>query len=141
MSDKKSIRVNVNLIKSILCGFALGIITLFIIENQGDFRYFTESSSVTRNGKIDLTPTVSNTAKVYRLTLTTPFKTRLDFLTNDLIVNDFRYGGKFHTYSFKLIYYLKATFKDFMYAIYIGIVYTFILFVIMNYKFSIYKKM
>jgi len=71
----KSTSITLKLTKSIIWGFLLGFITVFIIEHFGNFSYMEEASTdtSTQNEKLSFTRDVPLGSKVSRIHLLTPY--------------------------------------------------------------------
>jgi hypothetical protein len=137
MKDKKTIKVNSNLIKSIIFGLILGFITVFIVDHFGNWGYIADTSGIRNNSdKVSFSIPVKGTTPVSIISYKTPFESELIIDGGSWEVSDVasKSYGSFYSYDITGKYYFDATIKDFKYILYIGMGYSILIFIILNYN-------
>jgi hypothetical protein len=137
---KKIITIDTNIIDSIMLGFVLGLITLFVIEHYSTFSYIPNlgrpaidyGHKIVISGEYD-----TRTTPVGALYQTTPFGTKIDLPTNGMMCSELLFDSDFRKYSNKVILYTKSVFTDYKYLLLFWLAYTFILLFFKRYRLKV----
>lgn len=139
--EKKEIRVDKNIPKSILKGFILAFLTVFIIEHFSTFSYTPNlnTPNIDNDGKIILSGTYDpTTTKVATLYQTTPFGTKIDLPTNGMMCSELMIeGSDFKSYSNKGVLFAKSVLNDYKYFLLFWLVYALIIMFFKKYRLKV----
>lgn len=126
--EKKTIQVDKNIPKSIIIGFILAFLSVFVIEHFSTFSYIPNLNipNTNSNGKIILSGTYDpTTTRVGTLYQTTSFGTRINLPTNRMMCSELMVDGSdFKSYSNKGLLFAKSVFNDYKYLLLFWLVYT-----------------
>ena len=140
--EKKTIQVDSNITKSVLIGFVLSFLTVFVIEHFGTFSYIPNTnnlSNYTPDGKIILNqeyyPAKTPVGALYQ---TTPFGTKIDLPTNGMMCSELLFDDSdFKKYSNKVVLYVKSVFSDYKYLLLLWFAYTLIVLFFKRYRLKV----
>lgn len=138
--EKKTIQVDRNIPKSILIGFVLAFLSVFVIEHYSTFSYIPNLKipNTDNNGKIILSgtydPTTTPVATLYQIT---PFGTKIDLPTNGMMCSELLYDSDFNSYYNKGLLYAKSVFNDYKYLLLFWLAYTLIVLFFKRYRLKV----
>lgn len=138
--EKKTIQVDRNIPKSLLIGFVLAFVTVFTVQHFSTFSYIPNLNipNTDNNGKIILSGTYDiRTTTVGALYQTTPFGTKIDLPTNDMMCSELLYDSEFKSYSNKGVLYAKSVFADYKYLLLFWLAYTLIVLFFKRYRLKV----
>ncbi|WP_071254678.1 hypothetical protein [Chryseobacterium sp. ERMR1:04] len=139
--EKKTIQIDKNIPKSVLIGFVLAFVTVFVVEHYSTFSYIPNlnTPSVDNEGKLILSGTYDpTTTSVATLHQTTPFGTKINLPTNGMMCSELILeGSDFKSYSNKGVLYAKSVFNDYKYLLLFWLIYTLIVLFFKRYRLKI----
>jgi hypothetical protein len=140
--EKTTIQIDRNVPKSILIGFVLSFLTVFVIEHFSTFSYTPNlnTSNIDYNGKIILSGTYDPmTTKVATLYQKTPFGIKIDLPTNGMMCSELMIeGSDFKSYSNKGVLFAKSVFNDYKYLLLFWLVYVLIILFFKKYRLKVW---
>jgi len=145
--EKKTITINLSILKPIFLAILLAIITVFIVEHFGQFSYsFTQKGSSAET--TELSPGISSVQYYYDLNdpidfalFKSPFGNEIKIDRGDWTIIDVKYSnGNFYDYSNIVKYYLKSTYTNFKYIIGLSALYLLLYFFAKRFKIKIKKN-
>lgn len=132
---KKTITIKRDIPKAIIIGLLFGLILVFVVEHFGNFSYIAKTTNTNTNGKISLVDYLPPKTPLESIYFDTPFGNRLKFSGEDFTISDMHFRrSEFKPYSNRVKYYFKATFQDFKYVFFIGIIVAALIYIVNNYK-------
>lgn len=141
MKEKTIIQIDRNIPKSILIGFVLAFLTVFAVEHFSTFSYIPNLNIPTTdsNGKLILSGTYDpTTTPVATLHQTTPFETKIDLPTNNMMCSELILeGSDFKSYSNKGVLYAKSVFSDYRYLLLFWLAYILIVLFFKRYRLKV----
>ncbi|WP_291888337.1 hypothetical protein [Chryseobacterium sp.] len=139
--EKKTIQVDSNIPKSVLIGFVLSFLTVFVVQHFSTFSYIPNMSTLsnyTSDGKIILSQEYdTRTTPVGALYQTTPFGTKIDLPTNGMMCSELLYDSEFKSYSNKGVLYAISVFSDYKYLLLFWVAYTLIILFFKRYRLKV----
>ncbi|SIS32080.1 hypothetical protein SAMN05421768_102677 [Chryseobacterium joostei] len=138
--EKKTIQVDRNIPKSVLIGFVLSFVTVFVIQHFSTFSYIPNLTrpAIDYNHKIVISGTYdTRTTPVGALYQTTPFGTKIDLPTNGMMCSELLYDSEFKSYSNKGLLYAKSVFSDYKYLLLFWLAYTLIILFFKRYRLKV----
>lgn len=138
--EKKTIQVDRNIPKSLLMGFILAFVTVFVIQHFSTFSYIPKlgKPAIDYGHKIIISGTYdTRTTPVGALYQTTPFGTKIDLPTNGMMCSELLYDSEFKSYSNKGLLYAKSVFSDYKYLLLFWLAYTLIVLFFKRYRLKV----
>lgn len=138
--EKTTIQVDKNIPRSVLTGFVLAFLTVFVVEHFSTFSYIPNlgkpaidyGHKIIISGEYD-----TRTTPVGALYQTTPFGTKIDLPTNGMMCSELLYDSDFKKYSNKGILYTKSVFADYKYLLLFWLAYTLIVLFFKKYRLKV----
>ncbi|GAA4954758.1 hypothetical protein GCM10023314_30550 [Algibacter agarivorans] len=134
MDSKKEIRLSKKIIIRIILCLVLSFGLIFILQNFGTFSYHSENktNSAYEYGT-DRVIGIQFNSQLGSIVTNHQFKnSSLNYQVKDLM-----YGGDFNAYRNKLPYYIKATFNDYQYILFLWFFLSIIVVVMNKIKFKL----
>lgn len=126
--EKTTIKVDKNIPKSVLIGFVLAFLTVFIVEHFSTFSYIPNLGKpmIDYSGKLVVSGIYdTRTTPIGALYQTTPFGTKIDLPTNGMMCSELLFDDSdFKKYSNKVVLYAKSVFSDYKYLLLFWLAYT-----------------
>lgn len=138
--EKKEIQVDKSIPKSILIGFVLAFLSVFVIEHFSTFSYIPDLNipNTDNDGKLIISGTYYPAkTPVGALYQTTPFGTKIDLPTNGMMCSELLYDSDFNSYYNKGLLYAKSVFNDYKYLLLFWLAYTLIVLFFKRYRLKI----
>ncbi len=139
MKERKTIKINANIIKSLIIGLAIGVLSVYVTEHFGSFSFMPDTSGLPPDNSISFQRQIPYDTPIGAIYFTSPFGSKLTFDGKDFTIADMSFSthDKFKKYSNKMTYYWMATWEDIKYVLLIGLILAVLTYFPMNYRISL----
>ncbi len=139
MKEKKTIKINSKLLKTLIISTLISFLIIFGIEHFGKFNYTYNQTLSDYEDKGDYfveTYSYDRDSNVLSITLNTPFGNQMKVDRSNWKIKDLEFSdGDFYNYPNKFKNYLRATAKtDILYVLLLSLCFWIIIFISKNFK-------